>query len=74
MNCPYCNNEMEKGYIGQSELFVPITWVSDDVKEYVILPIHKTIKLTALLKGGRMITYHCENCKKFIIDENDIER
>lgn len=74
MKCPYCNNEMESGYIGQSEMFVPITWVSDDVKEVVVLPIHKTIKLTALLKGGRIITYHCEKCKKFIIDENDVER
>lgn len=74
MKCPYCNNEMESGYIGQSEMLVPITWVSDDVKEVVVLPIHKTIKLTALLKGGRIITYHCEKCKKFIIDENDVER
>lgn len=73
MNCPYCNNEMEKGAIGQHDL-TPITWVSDDVKEDSFLPVHKTIKLTALLKGGRMITYHCENCKKFIIDENDINR
>lgn len=74
MNCPYCNNEMEKGYIGQTEFLVPVTWVSDDVKEDTFLPIHKTIKLTAMLKGGRLVTYHCENCKKFIIDENDIER
>lgn len=74
MKCPYCNAEMESGYIGQSELFVPITWVSDNVKEDAILPVHKTIKLTAMLKGGRIATHHCENCKKFIIDENDIER
>lgn len=72
MKCPYCNTEMKSGYIGQSELLVPITWVSDDVKDDTILPIHETIKLTALLKGGRIITYHCEKCKKFIIDENDI--
>ena len=74
MKCPYCNNEMESGYIGQSELFVPITWVSDNVKEDAILPMRKTIKLTAMLKGGRLVTYHCETCKKFIIDENDVER
>lgn len=73
MLCPYCNNEMEKGIIGQHD-FTPITWVSDNPKENAILPIHKTIKLTALLKGGEITTYHCENCKKFIIDENEIER
>ena len=74
MKCPYCNSEMEKGYIGQSELFVPITWVSDNVKEVAILPIRKTIKLTATFKGCKITTYYCENCKKFIIDENDVQR
>lgn len=73
MLCPYCNTEMEKGVIGQHDL-TPITWVSENPKENSFLPIHKTIKLTALLKGGEITTYHCENCKKFIIDENDIER
>lgn len=73
MLCPYCNSEMEKGVIGQHDL-TPITWISDDVTENAILPRHKTIKLTALLKGGEIVTYHCENCKKFIIDENEIER
>lgn len=74
MKCPYCNNEMEKGFIGQDKLFVPITWISDDVKEDAILPIRKTIKLTATFKCGEIVTYHCETCKKFIIDENDVER
>ena len=74
MLCPYCNTEMEKGYIGQDQLFVPITWISNNVREDTVLPIHKTIKLTATLKGGEITTYHCENCKKFIIDENDVER
>ncbi len=74
MRCPYCSKEMESGYIGQSELFVPITWVSNNVKERVVLPIHKTIKLTATLKGGRISTYYCEDCQKFIIDQNDIKR
>lgn len=74
MKCPYCNNEMESGYIGQSKLFVPITWVSDNVKEDAILPIHKTINLTSTLKGGTITTYYCENCKKFIIDGNCVKR
>lgn len=74
MKCPYCNNEMEKGRIGQSQLFVPVTWVSDNVKEDSVLPIHKTINLTKTLKSGAIITYHCETCKKFIIDENDVEK
>lgn len=74
MNCPYCNAEMEKGIIGQHDLFIPITWVSEQPIENAILPIHKTIKLTATLKGGEIITYHCENCKKFLIDENDVGR
>lgn len=73
MLCPYCNAEMEKGVIGQHDL-TPITWISDNLIENAILPIHKTIKLTALLKGGEIVTYYCENCKKFIIDENEIER
>lgn len=73
MLCPYCNMEMEKGSIGQHEL-TPITWISDNHIENAVLPIHKTIKLTATLKGGEITTYHCENCKKFIIDENEIKR
>lgn len=65
---------MEKGFIEQTQLFVPVTWISSNLKENAILPIRKTIKLTATLKGGEITTYHCANCKKFIIDENDVER
>ena len=34
MKCPYCDNEMEKGGIGQHDL-TPITWISENTKEFL---------------------------------------
>ena len=71
MKCPYCQSEMEKGHIDQGRF--SLYWVSDKRKPDSFLPVHENIKLSSLFAGGRIITYRCGNCKKFIIDENDLE-
>ena len=71
MNCPYCQAPMEKGWIDQGRF--SLYWVADKRKSGSFLPIHENIRLSSLFAGGRITTYHCENCKKFVIDENDLE-
>jgi len=70
MKCPYCGEEMEKGRIKQNR--VPLTWVSDKRIENRFLPLHKTIELSSLSTGCETKTWHCEKCRKFIIDEDDL--
>lgn len=72
MLCPYCEKEMQKGWINQERF--SLKWVPDEDRGFMECLVEKdVIKLTALTKGGRLTVYHCENCRKFIIDENDIE-
>ena len=72
MICPYCENEMQKGWIDQDRM--GLSWTPDEERGFLksLLEPHD-IRLTSLAYGGRLIVYHCEACKKFIIDENDIE-
>lgn len=71
MRCPYCQNDMEKGWIDQGRF--SLYWTSEKRKPGSLLPLHKNILLSSLFAGGRIITYHCEQCRKFIIDENELE-
>ena len=70
MKCPYCGEEMEKGAIEGYR--IPVTWVSDKRIENKLLPLHKTIKLSSFSGGDEVKTWHCEKCRKFIIDEDDL--
>ena len=72
MICPYCENEMQKGWVNQERF--SLKWIPDKDRGFMDCLFEKeVIKLTALSKTGRMIMYHCADCKKFVVDENDIE-
>lgn len=71
MKCPCCNGEMEKGYLEQ-DLRHALRWYSAK-STGGLFPKREERKLTALWKGGTVTMYHCEICKKFIIDEKDID-
>ena len=69
MNCPYCNNEMQLGYIDQTDFRFPLEWY----------PANREIGLFKGKKGNVRLTYsesvkahRCENCKKILIDESTL--
>ena len=74
MNCPYCNGEMEKGFINQSQVFDPIRWRPVPKEEPILFYGNKgSIKLTSAMKSGQVIVHHCASCRKFVIDQDEIE-
>ena len=62
MNCPYCNREMELGYIDETR-FIPLEWypAKREMIFSVIVSKKRNVRLTY---GGTVKAYRCENCKK----------
>ena len=73
MVCPYCNNEMEKGYIEQTRIGFPLHWYSGKTKPGRIFNKWESIKLTSSFKSGHIIAHHCKQCRKFVIDQDKLE-
>lgn len=73
MKCPYCSNEMEIGYIEQTDLLRPLEWTPQKHESGFFVSRKNNIKLTASLKGGTVTTHYCTCCRKFIIDQNTLE-
>ena len=73
MKCPYCIKEMQKGSIMQAESFCPITWLPDDRdKSMKALFVKQGIQLTSTINPF-LTVYYCEECKKFLINQEDID-
>lgn len=69
MKCPYCNEEMEKGYIRSSHYMF---WGKEkelglDVND--IRLSHRSVKEFAkgFFKGFFVESYHCGKCNKIIV-------
>lgn len=67
MLCPYCNTEMQRGYIQCRD---GVTWTE---KKYPIAALSSLAKGRSLANGaadnGRAVyAYHCAACRKVIID------
>lgn len=73
MNCPYCNEEMEKGYVDQTKAFFPLEWYPANQERGILINTKRNIKLTTLRKTGRVIVHHCAACRKFVIDQDELE-
>ena len=73
MNCPYCSREMEKGFIEQTNLMIPLEWYPAKRDGGIIVSQKRNVKLTSSLKGGTLTVYRCDDCKKMIIDENALD-
>lgn len=69
MNCPYCNNEMELGYIDQPDFRFPLEWYPANSEIGLFRTRTRDIRLTY---GGSVKAHRCENCKKIIIDESTL--
>ena len=70
MNCPYCNKEMEKGYIDQTDIRFPLEWYPASREKGFFASKKGNVRLTY---GGNVKANRCENCRKIIIDENTLQ-
>ena len=67
MNCPYCDSEMQKGYINSS--YALARWYAEGEKPKMTPAKSGTRLSDSLTLGTQSIeSYHCDKCKKIIID------
>ncbi len=76
MNCPYCNKEMEKGYISDSRRY-RMLWLPEGTNFFLntkkSITKHNGIILCELpwLEWEAPVAYACKECKKVIIEYED---
>lgn len=66
MQCPFCKEDMMVGSIKQDRY--ALKWIPKGAK-----PFTKGIKLTSMLTNIAVKVFYCEKCRKFIIDQDDLE-
>lgn len=66
MKCPYCNEEMKKGYIQSAR---PIFWAEEKHKMFFKPEGDAEFSLSkGILNGSAGEAYCCQKCKKIIIE------
>ena len=69
MKCPYCNNEMQKGYIQCRD---GLHWTPKKQKIAALSGLGTGAVLfgneESFVPNTTALAYHCESCKKIIID------
>ena len=74
MKCPYCGKEMEQGYFYSPTW--DFCWTPKNEKVHSFRNRPKDYEVL-LLKGGwnsiRIKVYRCIDCRKEVIDENDLQ-
>ena len=72
MICPYCRKDMTVGSITQDRY--ALKWVSIDRNKGLLnfTPLVKGIKLTSAMEDTTVKVFYCEQCRKFIIDQDDL--
>lgn len=67
MKCPYCNEEMKRGYIQSAS---PIFWGEEKHKIFMVESREGEFRLSeGVLKGSFAIAFHCKTCKKIIMNK-----
>ena len=56
MNCPFCNKEMEKGYVDHTSLFVPMEWYPAKREGGILISKKRNIKL-ATVKSDSLVMH-----------------
>lgn len=72
MNCPFCAKDMIVGSVTQDRY--ALKWVPAD-KDMGLLnftPFVKGIKLTSMMENITVKIFYCQQCRKFIIDQDDL--
>lgn len=72
MKCPYCEKEMMIGSIAQDRY--SLKWVPAEMDRGFLnfTPFIKGIRLTSMMDDMRVKVFYCEECRKFIIDQDDM--
>lgn len=72
MKCPFCTKDMIAGSITQDRY--AIKWVPIDKDSGLLnfTPIVKGIKLTSMMEDTTVKVFYCEQCRKFIIDQDNL--
>lgn len=66
MICPYCNNEMEKGYVQSNK---EVYYTTNPTKFPLAIPKAEDINLTKRIFAPVTIeAWNCPVCKKILID------
>lgn len=72
MKCPYCNEEMKKGYIQCRD---GAYWSEEKRAVAALPPMHgKAVDLRTISEGNYKAyatAYNCLKCKKIVIDYNE---
>lgn len=69
MTCPYCKQEMQRGYMGGVRY--QLWWIPEGKKERETLLGKKAgiaLNKTSVIQNNKVEAYYCPNCKKVIID------
>ena len=72
MNCPYCNNEMEKGLIQSNQ---ELCWIEGEKRKFFghasLYKNSVVLSDFSFIKGSACIAFNCPSCKKILIDYAD---
>lgn len=66
MNCPYCGKAMEKGYVEQQHMIVPLEWYSAKQEGDFLWSKRKRIPLTSTTES--LVAWYCAPCGKMIAE------
>lgn len=67
MECPFCHQIMEKGFIHGDRY--AIRWIEESKdKGFFRRMFQKGIQLTDPWASNKLETYYCKNCEKMIFD------
>lgn len=73
MKCPFCTKDMVAGSITQDRY--ALKWVPLDKDKGILNftpTVKKGFKLTSMLENTTVKVFYCEQCRKFIIDQDDL--
>ncbi|SHE33593.1 hypothetical protein SAMN02745249_00236 [Atopostipes suicloacalis DSM 15692] len=65
MKCPYCEEEMDKGFVQSAR---NIFWSTEEKKLVFAPGKSDDIPIASGFNGATKESYFCKNCKKIIID------
>ena len=72
MICPYCDKEMKQGYVHSYKY--DLRWYPNDPEgKGIFAACKESKKLSSVWSHGEFTMHRCENCKKLIVDENELD-
>lgn len=72
MRCPFCTKEMIVGSVTQDRYAIKWVPIERDRGLLNFTPFVKGIKLTSMTENMTVKVFCCEQCRKFIIDQDDL--